>query len=891
MQKLFLAKIGSLAQYLCQVRVGIFFGGASREREVSYAGGRTVYDMIDRRKFEPIPLFVEPFHRIVRLHPRYLYYGMISDFFPPPAELPVQIPFPLYAEQIWYPESSAYILALSRLGPIIPVESLPHEIDVAFLVLHGLGGEDGSIQGLLEQIGLPYTGTGIGSSAWGMDKVQQRQWLRQYGFLVPPYAVIPKSLLWEAPEAILSKVEETVGFPCVIKHPWQGSTIGVAVCETKDDLIDSLYQCAFIWPVRKLPSAPDGELLNLLDLRTGLSMPLLYRDRNGTARELITDWQELLHFLRRLPQQGFVEAWDSPPYLLVERFIQGEEFSVIVIETPSGRLVALPPTHIRKVGKVYDYRAKYLSGISSKQTPSPELPNEAIQKAAEKLACEAGIRVYARLDGIATSEGEIFFNDPNTTSGMLPASLLFQQAAEVGFTPTEFITYLIERSVGVERTGGMRGFLRRHRLTLSHREVILPPPPLRIAVIFGGTSSERHISLESGRNVSEKLASRYEVLPLFLHQREGKLELWRLPPRLLFKDNADDVAAALSTDEVPETVRHTRDKLSVEERFRPLLTQSYHAEPLPWEDLRSKVDFVFLALHGRPGEDGTVQAMIENLGLPYNGSPPSVCALLMDKYATQQYLKAGGFLVPSHYRVEKAAWLANPQATITTVEAHLGAYPYIAKPTDEGCSTGVRVIPDRETLAAYLAATFRETSLIEGALRQRLNILPEEPFPPKSEALIETYLHGPEWLEVTVGIITYTEGNKVRYEAFFPSETVKEEGILSLEEKFLAGAGQNITPARIYPGSPPWNAQALATIQKTAEQIAAYVGIHGYARIDGFVRRLGEGAVEFWTLEINALPGLTPATVFFHQAARAGYTPLEILEHIVKEGQKKARQR
>jgi UDP-N-acetylmuramate--alanine ligase len=70
-----------------------------------------------------------------------------------------------------------------------------------------------------------------------------------------------------------------------------------------------------------------------------------------------------------------------------------------------------------------------------------------------------------------------------------------------------------------------------------------------MAVIFGGPSTERHISVESGRNVYQKLSSQYTVIPLFLRQVGEKIELWELPPRLLFKDNADDIAAHLGVEE------------------------------------------------------------------------------------------------------------------------------------------------------------------------------------------------------------------------------------------------------------------------------------------------------------------------------------------------------
>lgn len=865
------------------MRVGIFFGGASREREISYAGGRTVYDLLDRRYFEPIPIFLDAFHRFVRVRPRYLYYGMLSDFFPPAELFPAGVRFPLYAEQVAYPDSSRYMQALTRLGPILPVEALSEAIDVAFLVLHGLGGEDGSVQGLLEQVGLPYTGVGLWGSAWGMDKAAQRSWLAGQGFAVPNYMIFPRAWLWQQPKQVVEQIGDEVGFPCVLKHPLQGSTIGVAVCPSPEEVLEQAYRCAFTWPAAWLPDRPTAKLL---DLTQGLSLPMLYRDRGGAPRQVITDWAELEHFLQKRPHQGFVEAWDSPPYLLAEAFVSGEEFSVIVLQKPSGEFVALPPTHIRKADTLYDYRAKYLAGTSSKSTPSAALPNADIQREAERLAEKAQLSVYARIDGIVDKAGVVYFNDPNTTSGMLPASLLFHQAAEVGFSPRDFLTYVIERSVEQPRTGPMQGFLRRNRILLGRPTE--PPLAVRktIAVVFGGPSTERHISLESGRNVVEKLSARYAVLPLFLEQAGEVLQLWELPPRLLFKDNADDVAHALRASMLPEVTARTRERLADISRAYALHV-AYAARLVTWEELAERVDFVFLALHGRPGEDGTVQWRLEELGLPYNGSGPAACALAMDKAATQSYLAQRGFRVPKHYRAQRSAWEQDAKSLLSAIEETCGPYPLIAKPVDEGCSSGVMVIPHREALALYLQAIFRAEPELSPSLRESFGLAADAPFPAKDEALIETYLHGPEWVEVTVGVITHTEGGQVRYQAFSPSETVKGTGILRLEEKFLAGAGQNITPARLYPADPSANSAALAEVQRTVEAIAEAIGLHGYARVDGFVRLLGGGQVEFWPIEVNALPGLTPATVFFHQAILAGYTPLAILEHILAEGRKR----
>ena len=80
------------------LRVGIFFGGPSREREISFAGGRTVYDNLDKRLFEPIPIFIDSFRNLILLDWQYIYKGSIRDFYPPIGFLPKsKHPFQIYA--------------------------------------------------------------------------------------------------------------------------------------------------------------------------------------------------------------------------------------------------------------------------------------------------------------------------------------------------------------------------------------------------------------------------------------------------------------------------------------------------------------------------------------------------------------------------------------------------------------------------------------------------------------------------------------------------------------------------------------------------------------------------------------------------------------------------
>jgi D-alanine-D-alanine ligase len=153
-----------------KIKIGVFFGGRSREREVSFAGGRTVYDNLDKSIFEPVPIFVDSFGQFIILDWQYIYKGTIRDFYPPTPFLEgFSNDYQVYAESLELSFNDKKKLANS-VGNII----YPHEFstlfDFAFLALHGSYGEDGFIQGLLEWYDIPYSGSGLLGSSIGINK-------------------------------------------------------------------------------------------------------------------------------------------------------------------------------------------------------------------------------------------------------------------------------------------------------------------------------------------------------------------------------------------------------------------------------------------------------------------------------------------------------------------------------------------------------------------------------------------------------------------------------------------------------------------------------------------------------------------------------------------------
>ncbi|MFM9052829.1 MAG: D-alanine--D-alanine ligase, partial [Bacteroidota bacterium] len=126
---------------------------------------------------------------------------------------------------------------------------------------------------------------------------------------------------------------------------------------------------------------------------------------------------------------------------------------------------------------------------------------------------------------------------------------------------------------------------------------------------------------------------------------------------------------------------------------------------------------------------------------------------------------------------------------------------------------------------------------------------------------------------------------------FEASEALSEGDVLSLEEKFLAGEGQNITPAR-YAKTKQERNRISEIVKVQLGKAAKLLDIEGYARIDAFVRIFADGKVEVIFIEVNSLPGMTPATCIFHQTAIAGYKPYDFIDRILTYGisRKKRRQ-
>lgn len=549
-----------------------------------------------------------------------------------------------------------------------------------------------------------------------------------------------------------------------------------------------------------------------------LSTPWVVKPHNEGSSlgiSVVHDPQELRHALEK--------ARNAHPYkqqtVLIEEYIAGMEFSCITLyDYKKQEYMPLLPTEIvpEKGTALFDYEQKYMPGRATKFTPprcAPEVIT-LIQQTCIAIMKVLDLTTISRIDGFVTVDNRVIIVDPNSLSGMGPSSFLFREAAAMtNMNHTELINHLIETDL--VRYGMMDPHTAAHPTNGT-----VESPKLRIGVLLGGPSREREISLESGRNVIYKLSPyQYIVTPLFVDQQAN---LYSLSTAQLVLNSTQEIV----------------------DQLRP-------EQQISWHSLKERFDFVFIALHGGIGENGSVQGMLEMLDIPYNGSSVLASALCMDKYKTAQYLKATGFETPRQMLVTHAEWEQHRDNIIKKIPPTIGAPAYIIKPHDDGCSILVQKVSHKKDIIAAVNAIFSSQ---------------------KSAALIEECVTG---MELTVGVI----GNDIP-RALPPSQAVAQAGILSIEEKFLPGAGENQTPA-------PLPAAALQLVQKTMERAYKELGCKGYVRIDCFYQASHESPTKkerVIFLEVNTLPGLTPATCIFHQAAEIGMKPMEFIDCIIQYG-------
>ncbi|MCD8196764.1 MAG: D-alanine--D-alanine ligase [Lachnospiraceae bacterium] len=346
---------------------------------------------------------------------------------------------------------------------------------------------------------------------------------------------------------------------------------------------------------------------------------------------------------------------------------------------------------------------------------------------------------------------------------------------------------------------------------------------MKIVVLAGGISTERDVSLSSGKNIYKALKEKGHqviLLDLFLGL-PGEEE----PLDRLFEEDRDWAA---QIGAVAENIPDIDAVKALRPGYRSLLGSNVLR-------LCQLCDIVFLGLHGEGGEDGRLQALFDLMGIRYTGTGHSSSALCMDKHITKQMFRGFGVPTPPSVTVRKGQHFRLPESI---------GYPCMVKTCCGGSSVGVYRVESETELAHALDKAFYY----------------------EEQVLVERCIVGREF---TVSVV---DGD-----ALPVIEIAPLNGFYDYKNKYQPGSTVETCPAEISP-------ELTKRLQRHAEQACAAVNIEGYARVDFMY---DEHSREDYALEVNTLPGMTPTSLIPQAAAAVGYTFPELCEWLIRVSMKK----
>jgi D-alanine-D-alanine ligase len=252
----------------------------------------------------------------------------------------------------------------------------------------------------------------------------------------------------------------------------------------------------------------------------------------------------------------------------------------------------------------------------------------------------------------------------------------------------------------------------------------------------------------------------------------------------------------------------------------------------------------FIALHGRDGEDGTVQALMEAIGVAYTGSGPAACMRCTDKVLCKRLMEEAGVPTPRFHAVrESSIKELGAAAAMPRVQEDLG-FPLVVKPASGGSALGVKFARNGAELPGALVGAFSYDATV----------------------LIERYVDG---RDLAVSVI---DGDGGAPTALPVVEAVpRDEGFYDYESRYEIGRTTFVCPAELPP-------ETTARAQQLALEVYALLGCRGVARVDLMLERDGS---ELWVLEVNAVPGMTETSLLPQAADAAGVGFDELVQRIL----------
>lgn len=777
-------------------KLALICGGPSLERGISLNSARSVMDHLRSFAIEVYPLYVNTLEQFYLISPAQLYCNTPADF-------------------------DYKIASVGTPFTLSELELFLKGVDLVFSVIHGLFGEDGQLQSLLEKWNIPFVGSSSVCCNKMFCKIQAADFLKKHGFFTldretfyPEEEIYPQVLSSFFSKHPLAIVKPSVG----------GSSLGVSVVKSVEEAFQAIEQL-----LKQKEASP--VLLEPFCRGTEFTVLVLQNDQ-------------------------------KKPVALVPTQIELQN----------------------REDEIFDFRKKYLPTNQASYHTPPLFSLEqvkCIQENCEFIFELFGMRDFVRIDGWVLADGTLYFSDINPVSGLEQNSFLFRQAAFLGMSHPSVLEYILKSAC--ERYSLV--FPKASSVFKESKQPVFvlfggDSAERQVSLMSGSNvwlkllHSKKHEPFPFFFDVNGDVwkipyafALHHTVEEIYTNCLTGMSEEWaflvrEIQHKLRISLSPFSPASKMSFSSFLQEAKEKAGFVFIgmhggkgEDGTLQSLLERYQ---IPYNGSNSKASSLCMDKY----LTGDVIRSINDPDLLSLAKKHVPMNTLVEE--TQERIRT--FWEESLQMLESNRLLIKPR--------HDGCSSGIIPLSSfEDFSTYIEIYKQKK--ATIPPGTFFEQfTYVEMPQNGTDFIL--EPYIETDRIFLKDHLlyHQKKkgWMELTIGVLE--KGGS--YRAFNPSITLSEGAILSLEEKFQGGTGINLTP-------PPEQILCLASIQKIkqlSEKAAGALGIQNYARLDLFFNTETQQMI---VIEANTLPALTPSTVLYHQglAEEIPLSPLELLETII----------
>lgn len=792
-----------------KIKVGIFLGGGSRQREVSFANGQAYFMHLDRSLFEPVLFLVDRREHYLHLDWKYLFYPSLQSFFPPTAFRPPSThQFPIYEETLTLIPEEEFEQISRHVGEPVTLEELPLWINFAIIALEGTDVGSGSLQMKLEALRIPFMGTNSINCKYLFDHRLQQSMLQENGLNSIAFVRFTSEAWASQPVAqTFKQVSEYPGFPLYI-HPASDPEKAIELgLETTVEQFQEAVEGAFYWesiPLSRWKSMGSFDRLDhirfLTDLRHGIGFPLYATV--GRERSYITHPEALLHYLNNLASTPELEqhvcklqsALPTEPVLLYEKK-QGEYFSTLVFRTEVQELQVLPPT------KYHPKRSFTLDSKNQFGAPvltfEPELASQ-IQEVCKKAFSACDCKSFAILYGLVDLKGVICLKNIRPLAPFTPDSILWKSGLLLEQSPTSWLNQLMRISL-LERVRefpaeySFRGLLNHLDEALTHL-----PKKKRVGLLY--PFSVHTILPPAGiMHVMRYLESSTDYLPL--------------PYQVVYTAGTLHIA--------PQT------PLEFWSGNTPNTTFPIHT-------LAEQVELIFPdALVGIPR--GIVLRELERLRIPFAGPVAGAAGVTLHRRQSLELLHRNTNLLTSDQLIlNREAFEIDPWSFFERVESRF-TYPILGDTVEAMPGQAMLMLQNRMELDAFVRLSFRPEHTEGNAFRRMLRLRAEQHVHAVDTLLFQEVLQSRGAMDfVPLSVLTHSqldEHGDLHVEIFQPAI------------RHVAWYATSEAP-RVMP----------TEVLHVAEKVSRQLDCFGFAQVDLVLRIFEGGYLEIVVEQVNPYP-------------------------------------